>query len=90
MNGSFLTKFITNDTGLWSVHYSDSCGWTGDQEIEKITSEDKTLCFLLVLSELWRYHSHEHLACIAMANTSKFSFHKCIWERLAHTIQFKF
>lgn len=60
------------------------------REIEKITSEDKILCFLLVCSELWRYHSHEHLACIAMANTSKFSFHKCIWERLTHTIQFKF
>jgi len=60
------------------------------QEIQKITSEDKIPCFLLVCSEQRRYHSHEHLACIAITNTSKFSFHKCIWERLAHTIQFKF
>lgn len=49
-----------------------------EQEMEKITSEDTTHYFLLVCSELWRYHSHKHLACIAIANTSKFSFHKCI------------
>lgn len=63
---------------------------TDGQEIQKITNEDKIPWFLLVCSEPRRYHLHECLACIAMTNTSKFSFHKCIWERLAHTIQFKF
>lgn len=60
------------------------------QEIQKITNEDKIPCRLLVCSEWRRYHSHERLACIAMTNTSKFSFHKCISKRLVHTIQFKF
>lgn len=87
MNGGFLPKFITNDLGFWSVAIQVA---VDGQEIQKIASEDKIPWFLPVCSELRRYHSHEHLACIALTNASKFSFHKCIWERLAHTIQFQF
>lgn len=61
------------------------------QENLKINSGDRILFFfctgLLKIEELSFTWTLTH---IAMTNTSKFSFHKCIWERLAHTVQFKF
>lgn len=60
---------MTPDCGVFTIQAA-----MYGQEIQKITSEDKIPWFIVVCSELRRYHSHEHLACIAMTIPANLAF----------------
>lgn len=83
MNGGFYQSLsqMTPDCEVFAIQVAED-----GQENLKINSGDNILCFLYWCAQNWGAILHMSTHHIAMT----IGFHKCIWERLAHTAQFKF